>query len=187
MVLDFGLIKSGLFSESEMTGVGLGGDKREIVIFDTGTSMYYFGGYLGTGFNSVLANGGGAGATDTHNYTIQLSANALAKFAKVLVGVGIVAWANRINNWADTSIRVETQETGGGGGGWTSLLATQGLAYDGSGSPQSSYGTLFLVKTLTAGEIMLGLDIKVTSKSTCGAGVNNCSVTNKGVVMMGVA
>jgi hypothetical protein len=186
MVLEFGLIKSGLFGESETIGVGLGTDTRQVVVFDTGTGTYFLGSYQGTGFDSILANGGGAGATDTHNYTVQLTANALAKFTKVMIGIGYAAWASRVNNWADTAILVEAQETGGGGGGWSTLIS-QGLAYDGSGSPQSGVATLILVKTLTAGEIMLGLDVKITSTSTCGSGVNNCRVTNKGTILFGVA
>jgi hypothetical protein len=42
VVLDFGLLKSGLFPESELTGEGLGSDNQQSVIQSSGTMKYQF-------------------------------------------------------------------------------------------------------------------------------------------------
>lgn len=187
MVLSFGLLQSGLFTESENTGVGMGSDPQQTIINEVATGMYYLGIYTGTGFNSTRA----AVGTDTHNTTIQFTAAQLAKYNRIFINVSLTASCGVGNVSGLCTYRVESQETGGGGGGWSDIQGTLTLCYcfvSGGFGSLADYGsgTYQLYKVLTAGEKAAGLDIKITSTSTCG-GTDSATVTNKQVIFMGAA
>ena len=180
MVLSFGLLQSGLFAESEATGVGLGSSTEQNLIDGVGTGLYYLGIYTGAGFDSA---GSGAAGSNVDDHTLQLSATTLLKSKNVFLLVTVTAAANGGLNSASTYLKVETQETGGGGGGWSNLLGLTTLC-SGTGTNAAFLGAIELVKVLTAGELTKGLDIKITTTSTWAA---NCSasVTNKNVTIRG--
>ena len=77
MVLDFGLIKSGLFADSELTGLGLGGDLQQSVIAGAGVNWVFDREILATAVENINITG----LTKTHY---------------LLIGTGDV---NGVNDW----------------------------------------------------------------------------------------
>ena len=77
MVLDFGLIKSGLFADSELTGLGLGGDLQQSVIAGAGVNWVFDREILATAVENINITG----LTKTHY---------------LLIGTGDM---NDVNDW----------------------------------------------------------------------------------------
>lgn len=88
MVLEFGLLKSGLFPESELSGVGLGTDFQQAIINGAGVSWQ---------FDRVIT------ATAAENINI----TGLTKTHYLLVGVGDV---NGVNDWELTANGITAAE-----------------------------------------------------------------------------
>lgn len=188
MVLSFGLLKSGLFTESENTGIGMGTDPQQAIINEVATGLYYLGLYTGVGFNSSKAGAG----SNTGTTTIQFTAAQLAKYNYLFTTVTFTAACSGFNNTACATFRVETQETGGGGGGWSDLLGTSNIVYgcvaEGLAQPNEyECESVELVKSLTAGEKANGIDVKFTSISGCAVAGDSASFTSKNVTFKGCA
>jgi len=123
--------------------------------------------YTGSDFN---ASAGGSA-----NHTIQISSSELRSATYLIVNVSYVAYATgSVGADGSVTFRIETQETGGGGGGWSDLLGTTtvcransaGGAGDADTNESRTVGTLRLVKTLTAGELSNGIDVKFTTTTS---------------------
>ena len=150
--------------------------------------------YTGTGFNSSSVGS----ASDTHNHTLQLSIAQLKgiNYLKVNLTLATNSYGQSgtvTTKTASGSLQIEKQETGGGGGGWSDVLAVTNITQSDSctsesKTTQANVLTMTFLVTLTAGETAAGLDIKITSTciSSNDASYAGANITNKQVWFEGL-
>ena len=172
MVLEFGLLQSGLFPSSELAGLGVATDKDQSFINTQATGLFHVGVYTGNGFDT---SGSGAASSDTDDHVVTFTGAQLLNYSRFFVVLTVYSEANGSLNSASTTVRVEAGEVGGA---YSDMLATLETA---SGTLVNVHNmvSLEMQKALTAGEKQNGLNVRISSVSTWAA---NCSanVTNKG-------
>lgn len=124
--------------------------------------------YTGTGFDS-----NGLGVSNNHTFQITAADLKNSKYLSVAISYKAHSENGALNHrWA--SLKIERQETGGGGGGWSDVLVFTYVVYSFNDGLAPNNADVLAVTThfieLTDGEKKLGIDVKV-STSTGGGGL----------------